>query len=376
MPMLSYKAGRAIRRSEDSNWVDPVAEKGTLAFEVVDDLAQLIWTSREAGSNTEREEYLLFPEDVQVEAVSSDPTGRTYVFKFSSSDQRLFLFPHPSTSQYWFQDIDSAKYPEFANKINGFLADPDSHSAGTVADEPAPQPAIAAAAAASLSTESSQPPLSTQAGIPQTPAPNPHAKPSTSASTATSTAPPGAPKANRVEQLMGSKGGREAEGTPSSGRGQATSAIATSSGATAQEHQFSQEQLGALAALLGGGQGGNAAAGGYAGLQEDILTASTITPLLRSDPALINRLIPLLPKDLPLSSPPTASEIQELLTTPQWTEAVAAFDAALRTGELQGVMPSLGLGERAGNGVREFLEEVGKEPKGKEEGKEDEMDTE
>jgi hypothetical protein len=41
MPMLSYKAGRAIRRSEDGNWVDPSPEKGTLEFELLDDLAQL-----------------------------------------------------------------------------------------------------------------------------------------------------------------------------------------------------------------------------------------------------------------------------------------------------------------------------------------------
>lgn len=73
MPMLSYKAGRAIRRSEDANWVDPSPEKGTLEFELMDDLAQLgesrssllrccdvltfpvVWTSREPGSATERE---------------------------------------------------------------------------------------------------------------------------------------------------------------------------------------------------------------------------------------------------------------------------------------------------------------------------------
>lgn len=73
MPMLSYKAGRATRRSEDSNWVDPSPEKGTLEFELMDDLAQLgvytfkassrvhrltrlqVWTSREPGSATERE---------------------------------------------------------------------------------------------------------------------------------------------------------------------------------------------------------------------------------------------------------------------------------------------------------------------------------
>lgn len=59
-------------------------------------------------------------------------------------------------------------------------------------------------------------------------------------------------------------------------------------------------------------------------------------------------------------------------------EAVAAFDAALRTGGLQGVMPSLGLSERAGNGVKEFLEEVGKGAKSESEEKEEEdkMDTE
>ncbi|KAJ9116915.1 hypothetical protein QFC22_004572 [Naganishia vaughanmartiniae] len=432
MPMLSYKAGRAIRRSEDSNWVDPVPEKGTLAFEVVDDLAQLgeffakAFRQRCRGTDTRpfylaqsgravklgatrSEKYLLFPEDVQVEAVSSDPTGRTYVFKFSSSDQRLF---------YWFQDIDSTKYAEFANKINGFLASPDSHSAGRAA-EPAPEPALAAAAATSISTDSSQPPLSTATGIPQTPAPNPTVKSSTTTTTTTTTLAPGAPRANRVGQLMGLGGARGEESTPSSGRGQAaaasastsTTTTATGSTAGAQAHQFTQEQLGALAALLGGSQAGNAGTGatGYPGLQEgmfirshaighnggdclsgadwivcvggvgadahlsDILTASTITPLLLSNPALITRLIPHLPADLPLSTPPKASEIQELVSTPQWTEAVAAFDAALRTGGLQGVMPSLGLKVRAGNGVREFLEEVEEAAEGK---KEDKMDTE
>lgn len=104
----------------------------------------------------------------------------------------------------------------------------------------------------------------------------------------------------------------------------------------------------------------------------DILTASTITPLLRANPSLITRLMPHLPSDLPLSSPPTAEEIHELVSTPQWTEAVAAFDAALRTGGLAGVMGGLGLSERAGRGVGEFLEEVGK--KAKEEDRGDRME--
>ncbi|KAJ9096865.1 hypothetical protein QFC20_006333 [Naganishia adeliensis] len=303
MPMLSYKAGRAVRRSDDSNWVDPIPEKGTLQFELMDDLAQL--------------------NDVTVEKVASDTTGRTYVFKFSSSDQRLF---------YWFQDADSSKYDRFARNINVFLQNPDSFPGESI--EPAPQPGLAAAAAASMSTDSSAPPLSTQNAIPVTPAPNPHAA-----------SGPETPRPNRVAQLMPGAGVEGSSSTPS----------ATGT------HQFSQEQLGALTQLLQRGAGD-------AGPQEDahlsdILTASTITPLLRANPSLINRLIPHLPSDIPLSSPPTAEEIHELVSTPQWTEAVAAFDAALRTGGLAGVMGGLGLSERAGRGVGEFLEEVGKKAK-------------
>jgi hypothetical protein len=89
-----------------------------------------------------RREYLLFPDDVTVEKVASDTTGRTYVFKFSSSDQRLFVRPlsfrsNPADrtripflvdlpAQYWFQDADSSKYERFARNINVFLQNPDS----------------------------------------------------------------------------------------------------------------------------------------------------------------------------------------------------------------------------------------------------------
>jgi 26S proteasome regulatory subunit N13 len=61
---------------------------------------------------------------------------------------------------------------------------------------------------------------------------------------------------------------------------------------------------------------------------------------------------------MPLSSPPTPQELHDLFSAPQWSEGVRAFDAALRTGGLRGVMDGLGLPERAGEGVGEFLEEV------------------
>lgn len=97
----------------------------------------------------------------------------------------------------------------------------------------------------------------------------------------------------------------------------------------------------------------------------DILTPSNLIPILTSSPSFIQSLIPTLPSDLPLSSPPTRSEIQSIISSTQFSEAIAGFDAALRTGALTGVMPSLGMSERAGQGVGEFLEEVIK--KGKDE---------
>lgn len=90
----------------------------------------------------------------------------------------------------------------------------------------------------------------------------------------------------------------------------------------------------------------------------DILTPANLLPILTSSPTFIRSLIPHLPSDLPLSSPPTQSEIQSIISSSQWTEAVAGLDAALRTGALTGTMGSLGMSERAGQGVGEFLEEI------------------
>ncbi|KAJ9113964.1 hypothetical protein QFC19_000160 [Naganishia cerealis] len=373
MPMLSYKAGRAVRRSEESDWVDPVPEKGTLAFELVDDLAQLIWTSREPGSNTEREYVPLFTIAPALPSSSPLPVAPQRVPPFPGRRDSREGLDGQYGPDYWFQDADSTRYPEFAQTINVFLQNPDSFPGHTTVS-PTPSPALARAAAVSISTDTTAPPLSTAAaaGIPSTPAPSAHAS---------SSGVPNAPVANRVGQLMGSERGRGAaagESTPSSGRGGATL------GAGVGDHQFSREQLGALAALLQGSSVDASAAAGV-GDQEtqevsfvdahltDILTASTITPLLQRSPSLITRLLPHLPADLPFSSPPTAEEIHELLSTPQWTEAVASFDAALRTGGLSGMIRGLGVPDRAGLGVGEFLDEVGKKAEG-EDG--DRMDTE
>lgn len=88
-----------------------------------------------------------------------------------------------------------------------------------------------------------------------------------------------------------------------------------------------------------------------------MLSPSNITNLVRTNPGIITTLRPLLPTSLPVSDPPTAEELIPILTAPQFTDAVASLDNALRSGGLPaGMMRELGLPENAGSGVKQFLD--------------------
>ena len=66
----------------------------------------------------------------QVEANSQDPTGRTHVLKFSSSDQKYFVRTAPLTTgtgadlQFWLQRADQTTYESSRADINSLLQDP------------------------------------------------------------------------------------------------------------------------------------------------------------------------------------------------------------------------------------------------------------
>ena len=89
----------------------------------------------------------------------------------------------------------------------------------------------------------------------------------------------------------------------------------------------------------------------------DVLSPSNITNLVRSNPNIVETLRPLLPNSLPTSDPPTAEELIPILTAPQFTDAAASLDNALRSGGLPaGMMRELGLPDGAGSGVKQFLD--------------------
>ncbi|WVO13772.1 hypothetical protein L204_101394 [Cryptococcus depauperatus] len=111
--LISVPAGRCHRRDENSNWVDPHAEKGLVLMRLEDDLMHFSWKSRE--SNRVEDELIIFPGEATFESVSQDPTGRTHILKFNSSTQKYF---------FWFQRRDRQGDLRAQVDINALLQDP------------------------------------------------------------------------------------------------------------------------------------------------------------------------------------------------------------------------------------------------------------
>jgi 26S proteasome regulatory subunit N13 len=103
----------------------------------------------------------------------------------------------------------------------------------------------------------------------------------------------------------------------------------------------------------------------------DVLTPANITPLFASHPELIPTLFPHLPPDLPM--PPSEETIQRVISSPQFRSAVRNLDQALRTGQLGGLVRSLGLPEEAGTSIEAFLRAIQEQASGN--GSSDLMDT-
>jgi len=113
-PLLGFKAGRAFRRA-GTNFIDIDSTKGAILLATGEDgLLHFNWKNR--TTNEVEEDLILFPSDATFTKVHQATTGRVYVLKFSSSDQRHF---------FWMQDASSDRDDEFVRNMNGLLEDPD-----------------------------------------------------------------------------------------------------------------------------------------------------------------------------------------------------------------------------------------------------------
>ncbi|KAJ4482217.1 proteasome complex subunit Rpn13 ubiquitin receptor-domain-containing protein [Lentinula aciculospora] len=135
--LLAFKAGRGFRR-EGTNFVDPSPTKGAILLRKEEDLLHLVWKNR--ATNEVEEDLILFPSDATFSKVSQG-SGRVYVLKFSSSDQRHF---------FWMQDASSERDDEFVNNVNGFLMDPDYEASWGSSSQPEASTSTAGASSSSV----------------------------------------------------------------------------------------------------------------------------------------------------------------------------------------------------------------------------------
>jgi len=112
---IAFKAGRAFRR-DGTNFVDADPTKGAIILQNGEDgLLHFTWKNR--STNEVEEDLILFPSDAVFVKVNQSAWGRTYVLKFTSSNQRHF---------FWMQDADASRDIEFASNVNRLLADPQT----------------------------------------------------------------------------------------------------------------------------------------------------------------------------------------------------------------------------------------------------------
>ncbi|WWC65703.1 uncharacterized protein I303_108324 [Kwoniella dejecticola CBS 10117] len=318
---ISIAAGRSQRR-EGSKFVDALPEKGTLELRSEDgEYTHFTWKNRASGQV--EDELLVFPGEATFEKVEQDPSGRTHILKFSSSDQKYF---------FWIQKSDQQAILRAQIDIDNLIKDPTYR----IGSAPLPVPSTPQRPA----QERSWPPTP---GAPRLSHPEPAPR-STAAETSTPSAPPAAGSSTSATTTTE---GMDVEQTPAHG--------GAGAGPDAGAGEGSQDQMARLLAEWARG-GGLAPADDDARLT-DVLSPVQMSTLLTTHPDLIPTITPLLPAGLDLPPNPSAQDLLPILSAPQFTDAIASLDNALRSGGLPGtMMRELGLPDAAGQSVKGFLE--------------------
>jgi len=155
-------------------------------------------------------------------------------------------------------------------------------------------------------------------------------------------------------QLLAMMGGAPRRAAPPSQAPSSTSSaptVPTPSRAT-PSGQISTEQLQNILSGLGVDSASQQPSSPDVSLPS-LMNADDIIPLL-NDPHVQERLLPFLPE-----GNRSREELQELLRSPQFQQAVSQFNSALRSGQLDQLMPMLGLPSSSGGaGVRALLQAV------------------
>ncbi|KAF9154749.1 hypothetical protein DFQ26_000138 [Actinomortierella ambigua] len=305
--LLQFKAGQCFREG-DTKTVRPDPTKGLVYMAYEDDgLLHFYWKNR--TTNAVDDDLILFPGDAEVVPVPQCTTGRVIMLQFRSSSQKLFFWLQEANS-----DRDQIIIAEANSLINHGLE--DTGVDGDVTMEEADD----------------------------------HDNPATSTNVAVST--PFAPAASAQASVNPTH-------TPST-TAAPTLAIGSQPGASSLQAQ----QMEQLRNLLSGIQVPQSALRQRSNLRLDhILTPGAVEPLLQNEQHLAN-LYPHLPDD----SPRSPAELQAVIRSPQFRQALVSLSSALDSGQLGPLLRQFGLSASAGDGVdgllRAIEEQVQREKQG------------
>ncbi|WVQ96146.1 hypothetical protein IAU59_003249 [Kwoniella sp. CBS 9459] len=331
---ISVAAGRSHRRG-DSKFVDADPTKGLLELRSEDgEFTHFSWKSRVSGQV--EDELLIFPGEATFTQVEQDASGRTHILKFSSSDQKYF---------FWIQKSSRDAIARAQVDIDNLLRDPTYR----IGSAPLPVPSTPQRV-----QDRSWPPT------------------------------PGAPRLSHPEPAPRSVAAAPAPvastSTPSASASGGAGAAASGSGMDVDEAQAGGEGNGDAQSQMARMLAEWARGGGIAPVDDDarltdVLSPIHISTLLTTHPTLIPSITPLLPQGLDLPANPTAQDLLPILSAPQFTDAIASLDNALRSGGLPGgMMRELGLPESAGQSVKGFLDGLVGLKKNEGEGSDERMD--
>eukprot|EP00732_Lithocolla_globosa_P001887 Lithocolla_globosa_v1_NODE_1074_length_2895_cov_15.340845.p2 type:complete len:369 gc:universal NODE_1074_length_2895_cov_15.340845:1694-2800(+) len=306
--LVEFKAGRMFM---EGTTVKPDKRKGLVYMEQGDDsLMHFCWKDRTTGAV--EEDLILFPVDAEFKHVPQCKTGRVYLLKFSSTDRKLF---------FWLQEPKDTKDEENCQKVNNLINNPPTP--GSSAD---PLEGLGGG----INREQLMQWLAQGAAGQGSPSPAATTTTTTTATTTTTTTTT-----------------TTASTTATTSTAAATTSVDTATAMDTSSDTTGPVSLETLKSVLA-----NITPTSNIDLS-NILTVGAVSSLLKNKD-LCKELFPFLPPN----HEHTASEIEDVIKSPQFKEACQTLNAALQQGQLETLLVQLGLDPVVGGaqgGLEAFL---------------------
>ncbi|KAI8382999.1 proteasome complex subunit Rpn13 ubiquitin receptor-domain-containing protein [Blakeslea trispora] len=114
--LVEFHAGKCI---VEGSWIKPDTRKGLIYMDQSDDqLLHFYWKERK-NQSTPEDDLIIFPDEAEFTKVTQCTTGRVYLLRFKTSNERHF---------YWMQSKSDENDQEVAEHVNELIHDPEANS--------------------------------------------------------------------------------------------------------------------------------------------------------------------------------------------------------------------------------------------------------